>query len=98
MHFSGSFECAYIQPAFRSFIIYNLRAFNSCFLDSSVFNHVHYLQLCIDRSFRCYILSWEQQGSLDFKSEKSMCMGFLPVALWVEEELVAIHEDETLKA
>lgn len=27
-----------------------------------------------------------------------MCMGFLPVALWVEEELVAIHEDETLKA
>lgn len=46
VQFSESSECTYMQPAFRSFITYNLRAFNSCFLDFNVFNHVHCLQVC----------------------------------------------------
>lgn len=47
-----------MQPVFRSFIICNLKAFNLVFL-ISVFSATG--------SSRSYILSLQQEGSLDFK-------------------------------
>lgn len=47
MQFSQSFKCAYMQLALRSFIVYNLRTSNSCFLDfSALLAGVFGVQFC----------------------------------------------------